>query len=53
MKLIAAVFGIAVLLALGWAAAYWYYTQGEYLHAVAVGMWARASAPPPGSPTEH
>ena len=40
-------------LALGWAAAYWYYTQGEYLHAVAVGMWARASAPPPGSPTEH
>jgi hypothetical protein len=44
---------LVIGLLIGWAAAYWYYTQGEYLHAVATNMWAHASAPPPGSPTER
>ncbi len=35
-------------LLIGWAAAYWYYTQSDYLRAVAADMWARASASPPG-----
>ena len=44
---------LVIGLLIGWAAAYWYYTQGEYVHNVAVNMWAHASAPPPGSPTER
>ena len=40
-------------LALGWAAAFWYYTQGDYVRAVAADVWARASAPPPGMPAKR
>ena len=32
-------------LVIGWTAAYWYYTQGDYVRAVAANLWARASAP--------
>ena len=34
-------------LLLGWAAAYWYYTQSAYVREVASILWTRASAPPP------
>ena len=32
-------------LVIGWTAAFWYYTQGDYVRAVAANLWARASAP--------
>ena len=34
-------------LLLGWVAAYWYYTQSEYVRDVTSDVWTRASAPPP------
>jgi len=34
-------------LLLGWAAAYWYYTQSDYVRDVASTFWTHASAPPP------
>ena len=40
-------------LLLGWAASYWYYTQGDYVRAVVGDVWARASAPPPGAVHHH
>ena len=34
-------------LLIGWVAAYWYYTQADYVRDVASIFWTRASAPPP------
>jgi hypothetical protein len=31
---------------LGWLAAFWYYTQGDYVRDLVSGIWQRASAPP-------
>jgi hypothetical protein len=34
-------------LLLGWAAAFWYYTQGDYLRGIGSRAWDVVSAPPP------
>jgi hypothetical protein len=34
-------------LVIGWAAAFWYYTQGDYVREVAAHTWSVLSAPPP------
>jgi hypothetical protein len=33
-------------LLLGWLAAYWYFTQGDYFRYLVHYYWTRASAPP-------
>jgi hypothetical protein len=34
-------------LLIGWVAAYWYYTQRDYVRDVASVFWTRASSAPP------